>query len=91
MYACLLTLWTLLLLELTELQRTEQLRMFLQLRTAIRGTGEEHTCDEVRWSGCGTNKDLRGKTGDVVSDLKISSDWRENIYALEEVHKNTFF
>ena len=45
-------------------------------------------CDEV---DVAQTKDLRGKTGDVVSDLKISSDCRENIYASEEVHKNIFF
>ena len=44
-YAGLLTLSTLLLLELTELQRIEQLRMFLHLRKAIGGTGDKRVCD----------------------------------------------
>ena len=34
------------------------------------------------------HQDLREKTGDLVSDLKISSNLRRNIYALE-VHTNT--
>ena len=45
-YAALLNLSTLLLLELTELQRIELLRMFLQLRKALGGTGDERACDE---------------------------------------------
>ena len=44
-YVGLLTLSTLLLLELTELQRIEQLRMFLHLRKAIGGTGDKRVCD----------------------------------------------
>ena len=44
-YSTFLTLSTLLLLELTELQRIERLRMFLQLRTAIGGAGEEQVYD----------------------------------------------
>ena len=44
-YSGFLTLSALLLLELTELQRIERLRMFLQLRTAIGGTGEEQVYD----------------------------------------------
>ena len=43
-YAGLLTLSTLLLLELTELQPIDQLRMFLQLCKAIGGTGDERVC-----------------------------------------------
>ena len=86
-YAGLLTLSTLLLLELTELQRIEQLQMFLQLRTAIGGTWDEHVCDGP---DVVQTKDLRDKTGDIVSELKIPSDWRGNIYALE-VHTNIFF
>ena len=43
-YTVLLILSTLLLLELTELQRIERLQMFLQLRTAIGSTGDEHGC-----------------------------------------------
>ena len=70
-YAGLLTLSTLLLLELIELQRIEQLRMFLQLRKAIGGTGDERACDGL---DVVKTKDLRGKTGDLISDLKISSD-----------------
>ena len=44
-YSGFLTLSALLLLELTELQRIERLRMFLQLRTAIGGKGEEQVYD----------------------------------------------
>ena len=54
--------------------------MFLQLRTAIGGAGEKQACDEP---DVAQTKDLRDKTGDLVSDLKISSDLRRNIYALE--------
>ena len=61
--------------------------MFLQLRTAIRGTGEKQACNG---SHVAQTKNLRDKTGDLVSDLKISSDLRGNIYDLE-IHKNTFF
>ena len=43
--------------------------MFLQLRKAIRGTGEERTCDRP---DVVQTKDLRDKTGDLISDLKIS-------------------
>ena len=35
----------LLLIEMTELQRIEQLQMFLQLRTAIERAGDEHACN----------------------------------------------
>ena len=42
-YTGLLILWTLLLLEMKELQL--QLQMFLQLRTAIERTGDEHACN----------------------------------------------
>ena len=45
--------------------------MFKQLRTAIGGTGYEYACDEL---DVAKTKDLRNKTGDLVSDLKISSD-----------------
>ena len=70
-YAGLLTLSTLLLFELTELQRIERLRMFLQLRETIRRTRDERACDGP---DVVQTKDLRGKTGDLISDLKISSD-----------------
>ena len=43
-YTGLLTLSTLLLLERTKLKDIEQLRMFLQLRTAMGGTGEKQAC-----------------------------------------------
>ena len=61
--------------------------MFLQLRTAIGGTIEKQA-----WDGpnVAKTKDLHDKTGDLVSDLKISFDLRRNIYALE-VQTNTFF
>ena len=44
--------------------------MFLQLRKAIGGKRDERACDgsDVK------TKDLRDKTGDLISDLKISSD-----------------
>ena len=45
-YTGLLILSTLLLIELTELERIEQLQMFLQLRTAIERAGDEHACNE---------------------------------------------
>ena len=61
--------------------------MFLQLRTAIGGTGEKQACDGP---DVAQTKDLRDKAGDLVSDLKISSDLRGNIYALK-VHTNNFF
>ena len=67
----LLTLSTLILLELTELQLRERLRMFLQLRKAIGGKRDERACDG---SDVVKTKDLRDKTGDLISDLKISSD-----------------
>ena len=87
-YSDLLTLSTLLLLERTELQHIEQLPMFLQLRTAIGGTGEKQVCDGP---DVVQTKDLRDKTGDLkVSELKVSHDLRGNIYVLE-VHTNTFF
>ena len=57
-YTVLLILSTLLLLELTELQRIERLQMFLQLRTAIGGTGDEHAC---KGQGVLQTKDLRDK------------------------------
>ena len=56
---------------LIELQRVKRLQMFIQLCTAIGGTGYEHACDEL---DVAQKKDLRDKTGDLVSDLKISSD-----------------
>ena len=59
--------------------------MLIQLCIAIGGTGYEHACDEL---DVAQTKGLRDKTGDLVSDLKISSDWRGNIYALE-VHNET--
>ena len=70
-YAALLILSTLLLLEMRELQRIEQLKMFLQLHTAIERAGEKHACNGP---GVLQTKDLRKKTTDLVSDLKISSD-----------------
>ena len=81
------TLSTLLLLKLAEFQRIEQLRMFLQLRTAIGGTGENEPCNGLDNA---ETKDLRDKTGGLVIDLKIPSDLRENIYSLQ-VHTSTFF
>ena len=45
--------------------------MFIQLCTAIGGTGYEHACDEL---DVAQTKDLRDKTGDLVSDIKMSSD-----------------
>ena len=86
-YSGLLTLSTLLLLERTELQCVERLRVFLQLRTAIGGTGEKQAPDGP---DVAQTKDLRDKTGDLVSDLKIPSDLKGKKYALE-VHTNTFF
>ena len=59
--------------------------MFLQLRKAIGGTRDERTCDET---GVVQTKDSRDETGDLISDLKISSAGG-NIYALE-VHTNKF-
>ena len=50
--------------------------MFLQSRKAIGGTGDERACngpDVVQ------TKDLRDKTGDLISDLKIWSEWRGSI------------
>ena len=44
-YTGLLILSTLLLIEMTELQRIEQLQMFLQLHTAIERAGDEHACN----------------------------------------------
>ena len=44
-YSVSLALSTLLLLERTELQRVERSRMFLQLPTAIGGTGEKQACN----------------------------------------------
>ena len=44
-HAGLLTLSTLLLLELTDIQCIEQLWMFLQLSKTIGGTGDESACD----------------------------------------------
>ena len=44
-YTGLLILSTLLLIKMTELQRIEQLQMFLQLRTAIERTGDEDACN----------------------------------------------
>ena len=45
-YGGLLILSTLLLLELTELQRIEQLYIFFQLYTATGMRGDEHACIE---------------------------------------------
>ena len=45
--------------------------MFLQLCKAIGGAEDEHACDGL--DVVQTNY-LRDKTGDLVSDLKISSD-----------------
>ena len=61
--------------------------MFLQLRTAVGKTGEKQACDGP---DVAQTKDLRDRTGDLVSDLKISSDLSRNIYALE-VHANTVY
>ena len=62
---------TLLLLELTELQRLEQLRRFLQLRIVIGGIEDKHACDT---QDVVQTNNLRDRTGDLVSDLKILSD-----------------
>ena len=70
-YAGLLTLSTLLLLELRELQHIEGLQMFLQLCKTIGGTGDKNACSGP---DVAQTKDLRDKTGDLISDLKISSD-----------------
>ena len=86
-YSDLLTLSILRLLELTELQRIERLRMFLQWCRALGGTADKHACDGPDFA---QTKNLHQKTGDVVSELKISSDWRRNIYA-SEVHTDTLF
>ena len=64
----------------------ERLRMFLQLGTAIGWTGQKQACD---WPDVAQTKNLRDKTGDLVSDLKISSALKGNIYDFE-IHKNTF-
>ena len=85
-YTGLLTLAALLQLEQTELQRIERLQMFLQLCTAIGGTGEKQACNGLHVA---QTKNLRDKTGDLVSDLKISSALKGNIYDFE-IHKNTF-
>ena len=45
--------------------------MFLQLLTTTGETGDEYTCDGP---DVAQTKDLRDKTGDLVSDLKIPSD-----------------
>ena len=68
-YACLLTLSTLQPLEPTELQRIERLRMFLQLRKAIRGTGDECTCDGPYVVQI---KDLGDKKGDLLVSLLLT-------------------
>ena len=86
-YSDLLTLSILILLELTELQRIERLRMFLQWCRALGGTVDKHACDGP---DIAQTKNWHQKTGDVVSKLKISSDWRRNIYA-SEVHTDTLF
>ena len=85
-YTGLLTLAALLQLEQTELQRIERLQMFLQLCTAIGGTGEKQACNGPHVA---QTKNLRDKTGDLVSDLKISSALKGNIYDFE-IHKNKF-
>ena len=54
--------------------------MFLQLPTAIGETGEKQACDGP---DVAQTKDLRDKTGDLVSDLKISSDLKKDIYTLQ--------
>ena len=82
----LLILATLLLLEMTELEHIEQLQMFLQLHTAIERAGDEHACNGP---GVLQTKDLLNKKIDLVSDLKMSSDWRGTIHALK-VETNIF-
>ena len=72
-YESLQILSALLLHEMTELQRIEQLRMSLQLRTAIGRTGDKHACNRP---GVVQTKGLLDKTVDLVSDLKISTDGR---------------
>ena len=61
-----------LLLERTELQRIERLRMFLQLRTAIGGTRQKQACVGT---DVAQTKDLREKTGDL--GMYTDVDWRE--------------
>ena len=81
-YSGLLTLSTLLLHKLTELQRTEQLQK--SLHKAKGATEKEQACDGRDFA---QTEDLRAKTGDLESDLKIWSDWRGNTCALE-IHTN---
>ena len=45
--------------------------MFLQLRTAKGGAGEDEACDGPHVA---QTKDLRDKIRDLLSDLKVSSD-----------------
>ena len=68
-YSGLLTLSTLLLHKLTELQRTEQLQK--SLHKAKGATEKEQACDGRDFA---QTEDLRAKTEDLESDLKISSD-----------------
>ena len=69
-YPCLLTLSTLLLLELAELQRIERSRMFLQLCAAIGGPGWKQACDGP---DVAHTKDLCDKTGEKDTPLLFSS------------------
>ena len=64
------------------MQRTEQLQK--SLHKAKGATEKEQACDGRDFA---QTEDLRAKTGDLESDLKISSDWRGNTCALE-VHTN---
>ena len=64
-YTGLLILSTLLLIEMTELQRIQQLQMFLQLPTAVERAGDKHACNGP---GVLQTKDLRNKTTDLVSE-----------------------
>ena len=65
-YSGLLTLSTLLLHKLRELQRTEHLQK--SLHKAKGGAEKEQACDGPDFT---QTEDLRAKTGDLESDVKI--------------------
>ena len=67
-YSGLLTLSTLLLLELTELQRIKGLKIFYSYVQQYEKTGEEQACDGP---DIAQTKDVCDKTGELVSDMKI--------------------
>ena len=75
----------------TRTDRVTTYRTITDVSTVTHSNRRGRRRTSIRWTRCYTNrKDLRDKQGDLVSDLKISSDWRGNIYALE-VHTNTVF